>query len=146
MIAGSRRPTARTPLNRPSSRAEADAGQGRDPRIDARDHQQRREDGGEIEDPADRQVDLADREQIDHADRQHPLEGGVAEDGEEVDRIEEARPGDADDDDHQDQRDDDADLLGQPEPAAGHGCGGAVGVGHERGLGSSSMRPASRRC
>ena len=41
-------------------------------------------------------------------------------------RVEEARPGDADDDDHQDQRDDDAGLLRQPEAAAGHGSDGAA--------------------
>ena len=115
MIAGRRRPTASSPLTRPSRAPNSDAGQRREPGIEAGDHQQRREHGGEIEHPADREVDLADRQQEHHADRQHAEEGGVAEDGEEVDRVEEARPGHADDDHHDDERDDDADLLGQPE-------------------------------
>ena len=56
-----------------------DAAQGRQPGIDPGDHQQRRQHGREIEHPADRQVDLADRQQEHHADRQHAEEGGVAE-------------------------------------------------------------------
>ena len=60
--------------------AEADAGERRDPGIEPGDHQQRGDDGGEIEHPADRQVDLADGQQEHHAERQHAEEGGVAED------------------------------------------------------------------
>ena len=42
----------------------------------------------------------------------------MAENGEQVDRVEEVRPGDADDRHHHDEREDDADLLRQPEAAA----------------------------
>ena len=103
MIEGSRRPIASTPLTRPSNGAEADAGKRGEPRIDARHHQQRGDDRGEIEHPADREVDLADRQQEHHAERQHALERGVAEDRQQIDRIEKARPRDADDRDHDQQ-------------------------------------------
>ena len=86
-----------------------------EPRIETRHHQQSRDDGGEIEHPADGKVDLADRQQKHHAQRQHALERGVSKHREKIDRIKKARFGETDHRDHDDQRDDDAGLFRQLE-------------------------------
>ena len=93
--------------------AERDADKRGQPRIDARNHQKRGNDRGKIEHPSDREVDFANGEQEHHAERQHALERGVAENRQQIDRIEKARPRDSDDRDHDQQGDDDADLVRQ---------------------------------
>ena len=114
MIDGSRKVVTSRPLTKPSSAPNAIPAEHRQPGVEAGDHQQRRDDRREIEHPSDRQVDLADRQQINHPERQHALERGVAKHREQIDRIEEAWPRKSDDADHDDQRDEDANLLGRP--------------------------------
>ena len=121
--------------------AEADASQRGKPGIDARHHHQRGNDGGKIEHPPDREIDFPDRQQKNHAERHHALERGVAEDRQKIDRIEKARPCDADDDDHDQQSDDDPDFLGQPKRAPA----GAARLRKFRHLGTTA-RPSGYFC
>ena len=98
-------------VQQPQQRTGYHAAQGREPGIDVGDHHQRRQHGREVEDPADRQVDLADRQQEHHAHREHAEEGRMAEDRQQIERIEKMRPRDADHRHDYGKRQDDADLL-----------------------------------
>jgi hypothetical protein len=80
--------------------AEAYAGKSGKPGIDAPNHHQRGDDRGKIEHPSDREIDFANREKEHHAERQHALKRGVAENCQQIDRIEKSRPRDPDDRDH----------------------------------------------
>ena len=79
MIAGSLKPIASTPVHEAQNSAETYAGERGKPGIDAPDHHQRGDDRGKIEHPSDREIDLANGEKENHAERQHALKSGVAE-------------------------------------------------------------------
>ena len=129
MMAGSRKPTAMTPLNKPEQPSEDQAAQGCQPGIDPGDHHQRRQHGRKVEHPADRQVDLADRQQEHHAYREHAEEGRVAENRQQIERIEEVRPRDPDHRHDHGKRQDDANLIRQAQGTSPHGRRGVmVGV------------------
>jgi hypothetical protein len=59
--------------------SEGDAAQRREDGVEPRDHELARHDRGEVEHPADRQVDVADGHHEHHADGEHPDEGAVGE-------------------------------------------------------------------
>ena len=52
----------------------------------------------------------------------------MAEEGQQIERVEEMRPRDADEHHHRDQRDDDADFIGQAEGALAAPSRGSAGV------------------
>jgi len=82
-------------------------------RVQARDHGLGRDDGREVEHPADRQVDVADGDDEHHPEREHPDERGAGQLLEERGWLEEVGPERADDRDEHQEGDDDAGLVGE---------------------------------
>ena len=114
MMTGMRSPTARTPLTRPEQATEGDARERREERVDARDHELGRDDGGEVEHPADRQVDVADDDHEHHAHGEHPVKARWTAAGSSDRGWRKFGLASADEHDQRDERDDDARLLREP--------------------------------
>ncbi len=102
-------------VDQPEQAAEGDTCDERNPRVDARRHQDRREHRREVEHPADGQIDLTNGQQEHHPDREHAQECCVPQQREHVLGAEEVRARDADDGDHHKQRNDHADLVWEAE-------------------------------
>ena len=112
---------------RPEHGTEGDAEPGGEERIEPVADRQGGDDGGEVEHPADRQVDLAHRQEEDHAQREDADEGVAGRQVEQRVGVDEGRLDRADEGDEDAEGDDDAELLGEPASD-----GGAAGWGSSR--------------
>ena len=91
---------------------EGDAQSGGEERIEPVADGEGGDDGGEVEHPADRQIDLAHRQEEDHAQREDADEGVAGRQVEQVVGVDEGRLDRPDEGDEQAEGDDDAELLG----------------------------------
>ena len=118
MSTGSRSPTARTPLISPSTAPKAMPAGG-DERIEPVADHQGRDDGGEVEHPADRQVDLADGQEEDHAEREDAEERVAGRQVEQIVGVDEGRLDRPDEGDEHAEGNEHAELFGKPTVTAG---------------------------